>query len=392
MPRSPLSVLSASAALLALGLTLALPAAAQQAPSAPPPVTVSPPLKKQITEYEQFTGQFAPVEFVEVRARVSGYLTEVRFADGQLVNKGDLLFVIDPRPYEIALARARAQLEQADAAVELASRQLSRAGELRQKDFVAQSTLDQRTQDMRVAQSNVDAAKAAIRDADLNLEFARVTAPVSGRISSRLVSVGNLISGGGSGGAAATLLTTIVSLDPVYFNFDMSEADFMVHQRATASGKLESTRDGKLPVQVRLVDETAWTREGRLDFIDNQVDRGSGTIRARAVLSNPNLFITPGQFGRVRLPSSAPYEAMMVPDAAIVTDQSRKLLMTVAADGTVVPKPITPGPMIDGLRVVRDGITPDDKVIINGLLRARPGAKVTPQDGKITADPQALAN
>ncbi|HLN23232.1 MAG TPA: efflux RND transporter periplasmic adaptor subunit, partial [Patescibacteria group bacterium] len=308
MPRSPLSVLSASAALLALGLTLALPAAAQQAPSAPPPVTVSPPLKKQITEYEQFTGQFAPVEFVEVRARVSGYLTEVRFADGQLVNKGDLLFVIDPRPYEIALARARAQLEQADAAVELASRQLSRAGELRQKDFVAQSTLDQRTQDMRVAQSNVDAAKAAIRDADLNLEFARVTAPVSGRISSRLVSVGNLISGGGSGGAAATLLTTIVSLDPVYFNFDMSEADFMVHQRATASGKLESTRDGKLPVQVRLVDETAWTREGRLDFIDNQVDRGSGTIRARAVLSNPNLFITPGQFGRVRLPSSAPYE------------------------------------------------------------------------------------
>lgn len=371
-----------------IGLFAAVPAAAQQA--APPPVTVSAPLKKQISDFEEYTGQFAPVEYVEVRARASGYLTEIHFTDGQLVKKGELLFVIDPRPYQIALDRARAQLDQANASLELANRQLARAGELRQKDFVAQSTYDERLQQMRVAASNVEAAKTEVHDAELNLEFTHVTSPVTGRISSRQVSVGNLISAGGGAGTA-TLLTTIVSLDPIYFNFDMSEAQFLAYQRATAAGKLAGNRDGgNLPVELHLMDESTWTRRGKLDFLDNQVDRTTGTIRARAVVPNPDYFVTPGQFGRARLPSSGTYEALLVPDAAVVTDQNRKIVMTVADDGTVVAKPVTIGPLNDTMRVVRDGLAPTDKVIINGLMRARPGAKVTPQDGKI--DGQAKAN
>ncbi len=390
---SRLSVsLLGSVALFGFVLTSSLPALAQQAAPPPPPVTVSPPLKKQVTEYVEFTGQFAPVEFVEVRARVSGALTEVHFTDGQIVKKGDLLFVIDPRPYEIALSRARAQLEQANASVDLANRQLQRAGELRQKDFVAQSTYDERVQQMRVAQANVEAGKAAVRDAELNLEFSHVVAPVSGRISAKGVSVGNLISAGAGNGASPTLLTTIVSLDPVYFNFDMSETEYLAYQRATVSGKVEDARDNKLAVQVRLMDESNWSHQGRLDFLDNQINKSTGTIRARAVLNNPDMFITPGQFGRIRMPNSPQQEALLVPDAAVVTDQSRKILMTVAEDGTVAPKPVVLGPLVDGLRVVRSGLAETDKVIINGLLRARPGAKVTPQDGKIAPDAPAKAN
>jgi RND family efflux transporter MFP subunit len=388
MPRSPLSLVLVSLAALAVPAT---GGRAQQVPPSPPAVTVSPPLKKQITEYHEFTGQFAPVEYVEVRARVNGYLTEIHFTDGQLVNKGDLLFSIDSRPYDIALASARANLALAAASVELANRQLSRAGELRQKDFVAQSTYDERLQQMRAAEATVDAAKAAVRDAELNLEFTRVVAPVTGRISSRQVTVGNLISGGTNGGAA-TLLTTIVSLNPIYVNFDMSESDYLAYRRIAASGQLAGARENNLPVQIRLVDEKAWTHQGILDFVDNQVDRGAGTIRVRAVLDNPNLFITPGQFARIRMPNSIPYDALLVPESSVVTDQSNKILLTVAADGSVVPKPVTLGPMVDDLQVVREGISADDKVIINGLLRARPGAKVTPQDGTITAAPLSKIN
>jgi RND family efflux transporter MFP subunit len=194
---------------------------------------------------------------------------------------------------------------------------------------------------------------------------------------------GNLVVGGSSAGAATTLLTTIVSLDPIQFYFDMSEADYLAYQRAAASGKIRSTRDGKVPVYIRLSDEKEWPREGRLDFVDNQVDRGAGTIRARAVFPNHDLFVTPGQFGRIRIPGSEPYEALLLPDAALVTDQSRKLVMTVGPDDTVVPKVVRPGPIYDGLRIIRSGLSPDDSVIINGLVRARPGAKVTPQPGDI---------
>jgi RND family efflux transporter MFP subunit len=349
----------------------------------PPAVTVAAPLYQEIVEWDEFTGQFAAVEYVELRARVSGYLQSIHFEDGQIVNKGDLLFVIDPRPYEIALASARAQLDEASARLDLANRQLTRAGRLRKEDFVAASTYDERAQEAASSTAAVEAARAAIRQAELDLEFTRITAPISGRIGQHRVSVGNLIADGG--GNQATLLATIVSLDPIYFNFDLSEADFLAYQRAAASGRLRSTREGGAEVFAHLPDEEQWTIKGRLDFVDNQVDRATGTIRARAEFPKPNLLITPGQFGRIRIPGSEPYKAIMIPDSALVTDQSNRLVMTVTDDGTVVPKQVRPGPGYDplGLRIIREGLEPTDRIIINGLLRARPGAKVAPEPGKI---------
>ena len=364
------------------------PAVAQAAAAAPPPVTVSAPVQKDVTEWDEYTGQFAAVDYVEIRARVPGYLTEIHFTDGQIVNKGDLLFVIDPRPYEIELQQAEAQLATASASLDLANRQLSRAATLREKDFVAQSTYDERTQTMKAAAASVETGKAAVRQAQLDLEFSHITAPVTGRISRHEVSIGNLVSGGASA-STPTLLTTIVSLDPIYLNFDMSEAQFLSYERAVADGKLKSNRDKGVPVFARLTDEPKWTREGVLNFVDNQVDRGAGSIRARGVFPNPNFFLTPGQFGRLRIPGSEPYQAILVPDASVVTDQSSKLVLTVAEDGTVVPKPVRLGPVIDGLRVIRSGLDAKDRVVIDGLVRARPGSKVTPQPGEIKPSPTA---
>ena len=370
---------------LCLGTLWCAVAEAQQTP---PAVTVSAPQKKQIVEWMEFTGQFAPVEYVEVRGRVGGYLTEIHFTDGQIVNKGDLLFVIDPRPYEIALASAKANVAQATASLELAKRQLVRGGELRQKDFLAASDYDTRVQQTKAAEGALDVAEAQLRDAQLNLEFTRVTAPVSGRIGAHQVSIGNLIIGG-SGSNSTTLLTTIASLDPIHFNFDMSEADYLTLQRAAQDGKNGSVRDGKLSVQLHLSDDKDWPLSGRLDFVDNQIDRSAGTIRARAVLENRDFSLIPGQFGSIRLPRTAPYQALLVPEVAVLTDQSHKVVMTVAEDGTVVPKLIVTGPVQDGLQVVRSGLGPDDKVIVNGLMRARPGAKVTPQAADAASPPAA---
>jgi len=354
---------------------------AADAPAAPPAVTVSQPIRRELAEWDEYTGQFAAKEYVEIRARVSGYLTEIHFADGQIVKEGDLLFVIDPRPYEATLAAARAQLAQANAQVDLATQQLNRSAELRKKDFEPASNYDQRVSDLKVATAATESAKAAIRSAELNVGFTRITAPLTGRISNHQVSVGNLVSGSDS--ATTPALTTIVSLDPIYFYFDMSEGDYLTYQRATAAGKLDEARDSS-PVYVRLTDETEWPRRGLLNFIDNQVDRGAGTIRARATFPNSDFFVTPGQFGRIRIPASERYNAILIPDGAIVTDQSRKVVMTVKDDGTVEPKVVRPGPMTDdGLRIIRSGLAPTDRVIINGLVRARPGAKVTPQPGKI---------
>ena len=313
------------------------------------------------------------------RARVSGYLTEIHFTDGQQVNKGDLLFVIDPRPYEIAVASARAKLDQAAGTKEFAKRQLTRAGELRRNDFVPESTFDQRIEESRGAGATVQAAYAALRDAELNLQFTRVTAPVSGRISARQVSIGNLVSGGANI-PSPTLLTTIVSQDPIYFSFDMSETEYLAQAR-----RFQANPEAGLlgaAAAIRLMDETGWPHEGKIDFVDNQIDKGTGTIRARAILANGDHAVTPGAFGRVKLAASVPYDALLVPDTAIVTDQSRKLVMTVK-DGAVAPKMVTLGPVQGALRVVKSGLAPEDQVIINGLLRARPGAKVTPQPGKI---------
>ncbi|TWA69902.1 RND family efflux transporter MFP subunit [Azospirillum brasilense] len=390
---SPSRMKAALAALLAAivligGLWMAGPSGGNRARAAetaqnsqPPPVTVSPPLRKEIVEWDEFTGQFQAVDFVEIRARVSGYLDSIAFQDGQLVKQGDPLFVIDPRPFEAALASARAEQQQAEAKLDLSNRQLARASELRRSDNVAASVFDERQQQVRVDAAGVEVAKAAVRTAELNANFTRITAPIAGRISRREVSVGNLIVGGDTG--TTTLLTTIVSLDPIYFTFDMSESDYLAYQRAAARGALKSQRDGGIEVEARLFDEQSWTLKGTLNFIDNQVSPGAGTIRARAVFPNPSLLLTPGQFGRLRLPGSDRYTATLIPDQAVVSDQANKIVLTVGNDGTVVPKPVRLGPIEDGLRVVRSGLEETDKVIINGLVRARPGAKVTPQDGRI---------
>jgi RND family efflux transporter MFP subunit len=357
------------------------------APAPPPPaVTVAKPLVQELREWSDFTGQFEARESVEVRARVSGYLESVNFTDGQLVKKGDLLFVIEPRPFEIALETAKAQVTQTEAQLQLAEAQLSRTAQLRKNEYATQETYDERLAQVNIARASRDAALAAVNQAQLNLDYTRVLAPVAGRMGRHEVSVGNLVMGGTAGNT--TLLTTIVSLDPIWLTFNVSEGDGMTYKRLTARGEVQSVRDAGNPVEVQaqLMDEKEWTLKGKIDFVDNQYARTSGTIRVRAAFANPDLFITPGQFGRVRVPMSQLHPTILVPDAAVVTDQSVKLLFTVAPDGTVVPKPVELGSVTDdGLRIIRRGITADDTVIISGLLRARPGQKVTPEPGTIQA-------
>jgi multidrug efflux system membrane fusion protein len=355
-------------------------ASAQQAAPPPPAVTVSNPLQRELAGWTRFTGQFSAVDQVELRAQVSGYLTEIHFTDGQIVHQGDLLYVIDPRPFEIQLQQANAQYQTAVATLDLADRQLKRTTELQHSDFAPRDLLDQRTQAQRSGQAAVEQAKAAIRSAQLNLEFSRVTAPFTGRIGAHLISVGGLVSGG-SGASSSTLLATMVSLDPIRLDFDMSEGDYLAWNRYQQALQAGGTVDRS--VEASLSDEQGWTRRGQLDFIDNQMDRSSGTMHARATLPNPELFIAPGQFARLRLPTTAARPVLLVPDVALVTDQSNKLVMTVADDGTVVPKPVQIGPLSDGFRVVTAGLSPSDRVVINGLMRARPGTKVTPQQGSL---------
>jgi RND family efflux transporter MFP subunit len=340
---------------------------------------VSRPLTRDVDTQIGFLGQFSAVDRVELRAQVGGTLTEIHFKDGQIVAKGDLLFVIDPRPYEIRLEQAKAQLETATSRLSLAKQQTSRARTLRQNQFGSQEVLDQRVSEEAVAQAAVEEAEASIRDAQLDLDYSRVVAPFTGRISARQVSLGSLIAGSRAGVSPTTLLATLVSLDPIYLDFDMSESDYLIfsRQRAGLSDALANK------VEISLSDESRFTRQGTLDFVDNVLNRSSGTIHARATVSNPDLFLTPGAFARIRLAVSPPAPALMVPDASVLLDQSQHVVLTVAADGTVVPKPVETGDLRGGLRVIRSGLAPDDRVIIDGILRAAPGSKVSPQDGAI---------
>ncbi len=364
---------------------------AQSATRPPPTVTVAKPLVETLKEWRDFTGQFEAQESVEIRARVSGYLESVNFTDGQLVKKGDLLFVIEPRPFEIALNSAKAQLAQAQAELELAQVQLERTVKLLKKEYASKETHDERIAEVQGATASRDNAVAVVDQAQLNLDYTRVTAPVSGRVGRHEVSIGNLVMGGVGG--STTLLTTIVSLNPIWLMFNVSEGDGMTYKRLIAKGEIPSARNSSVHVEGQLMDESDWPLKGAIDFVDNQYDRSSGTIRVRASFPNPNLFITPGQFGRVRVPMSQEKPTMLVPDAAVVTDQSVKLLYAVTADGTVVTKPVELGSVTDeGLRIIRDGITPEDEIIINGLLRARPGQKVTPEQGTVAAPAAAPAS
>ena len=345
----------------------------QQAPEqGAPPVTVAAPLSQQVVDWDQFTGRFEATRNVDVRARVGGYIQSVHFKDGDFVRQGQLLFTLDQRPAQAALASARAQLAQAEAQLGLAKADLARAEGLLSSQAVSQAEFDAKKAAVQTAEAAASAANANIRARTLDLEFTRVTAPISGRVSDRRVDPGNLIGGGSSAG---DILTTIVSASPIYFVFDGSEATALKYQREAAKGAV--------PIKVRLQDETEFTHAGTLDFTDNAIDPTSGTIRLRAVINNANGFLKPGMFGHAQLAGAASYQAMLVPEAAVVADGPRRLVYVVAKDGTVGAKPIQTGPVVNGLRVIRTGLTPDDRVIINGLQRARPGQKVTAQNGEI---------
>ena len=347
----------------------------QQAASGPPPVTVAQPTKRTVTDWDEFAGRFEAVEEVQVRARVGGFVTSVEFRDGAFVNVGDLLYVIDSRPFEAVAEQANGQLSDARAKAELGKRELDRALTLNQTQAVADSIVDQRRQTLQAANAAILQAEGALKAAQLNIEFTHVLAPIAGRVSRHLVSAGNLVQGSDGG---STLLTSIVSMDPIYIYFDMDEATYLMNNRLYFEGKRPSSRDTPNPVQVTLTGETKPSHDGKMNFLDNRLDLGTGTLRSRAVIPNKDYSILPGQFGRIRLIGSAPYEALLLPDSAIATDQSRKIVFVVKTDDTVEARPVVLGPLDDGLRVIREGLKPEDRVIVEGLQRARVGAKVSP--------------
>jgi RND family efflux transporter MFP subunit len=369
-------------ALLLIGNALAS-CDGKPAANSPPPaaVTVAHPLQKSITEWDEYTGRFTPLETVEISARVSGFIYSVHFHEGQIVKKDDLLFVIDQRPYQIAVEQAKADIERAQAKLDIATQDVNRATPLLQSQTLTEREFDTRKSLQRDAAGQLAAANAALKQAELNLEWTEVRAPIAGRISDKRVDAGNLITGGQTG---ATLLSVIVSIDPIHFVFDGSEADFLHYLRLAAAGTRPSSRDAPNPVAVRLADETEFTHLGRMDFVDNAVNPKTGTIRGRAVFDNKDGFLTPGFFGRLRL-FGGTHDALLIPDGAIASDQASKIVFTVAEDGTVGTKRVELGPIIDGLRVVSSGLAPTDRIVIDGLPRARPGQKVTAEDGTIKA-------
>lgn len=347
---------------------------AQGPQGAPPPVSVAKPIVRDVIEFDDFTGRFEAVDAVEIRARVGGYLEAVPFTDGSIVKKGDLLFVIDRRSFKAALDQADAALVSAQARLNFAENDLERAENLRKSGNISDQVLDQRRQNYLTAKADHDRADGAVREARLNYEFTEIRAPIGGRISRRLISQGNLVN------ANTTLLTTIVSLDPIYFYFDIDERSYLAYQRISREANNgQSTRRVGYDVMIGLTDEKEQKRPGTVDFIDNRVDQATGTIRGRATVPNADMFITPGLFGTIRVPGSPQYKGVLIPDEAIVTDQDRRLVWKVAADGTVSAQVVRPGPRIDGFRLIRDGLTGEETIVVNGLQRVRPGAKVTPQ-------------
>lgn len=363
-----------SAPVLAAAL-LAGPARAQS-PATPPPVTVATPLARDVPESMEHTARILPSARVEIRPRVSGQVAQVHFTDGALVRPGDLLFTIDPRPFRIAVEQARAELGRAEARLTLAGQQLARSVPLVRERYAPEAELDTRRSARQEAEAGLAAARAALHQAELSLEWTEIRAPRAGRVSDRRVDAGNLVREGD------TLLTTLLALDPVYLSFDMSEAEQL---RLARRGQ---GRDGQLAANLRLLDETEFGRQGVVDFTDSAFDARSGTIRARAVFPNPDLFLTPGAFARLRVTSGgAP--ALLVPDAAVLADQAGRVVLTVQADGTVAARPVRLGPLVDGLRVVQSGLAADERVIISGLHRARPGGRVTAEPGRIGPSPIA---
>ncbi len=366
---------------LALATLVASCGDSQQQGGAPPPpvVTVAKPVKQTVFDFDEYVGRFTAVNSVEMRARVSGYLEGVHFKDGQIVRQGDLLFTIDKRPFQNAVDQARANLTQAKSNLVFTESDYTRGQQLVRDKTITEQTFEQRSQVFRNAQASVSNAEAALRTSELDLEFTELRAPINGRIGDRRVSPGNLVTGGAGGNT--TLLGTIVSTDPIRFEFTFDEASFLRYERMSKLGRDIASRGAGVKINLKLIDEREFVHPGTMDFVDNVIDRSTGTIRGRAVFPNADGVFTPGMFARVRVPASPPYEALLVPDAAVGSEQVRKYLLVVDAGNTARQKYITLGQLTPGgLRVIKEGLGPDDRVIVDGLMRTRAGQKVTPQE------------
>jgi RND family efflux transporter MFP subunit len=353
----------------------------QQQGSGPPPptVTVATPVQRTVVDQDEYVGRFVAVDSVEVRSRVSGYLSDIHFTDGQMVKKGDLLFVIDHRPFQIALDQMRANLAQARANLAFTEADLARGQELVHNKTMTEQTYDQRKQAKSVAEASVAAQEAMVHSAELDLkDYSDLRAPVDGRIGDRRVSVGNLVTGGNANNT--TLLATIVSVDPIRFEFTFDEASYLRYQRFAGGNGQMGNGEGAVAVALKLIDEPDFKHIGKMDFVDNVIDRSSGTIRGRAVFANPDGLFTPGMFGRIRVAGSPPYTALLIPDAAIGTEQARKYVLVVDDGGVARQKYVVPAQIDDGMRVIKSGLTTADRVIVNGLMRARPGVKVAVEE------------
>jgi RND family efflux transporter MFP subunit len=374
-----------SLAVLSLG---ALTLGHKKEPPAAPPlqaVTVAPVEQREITDWDEFTGRLEAVDAVEIRPRVSGYITRVMFDEGKEVQKGEVLFEIDPRPYQADLARAQAELERARSAASLAASEVERASNLVKVQAISREEFDSRTSAEAQGGATVRAAEAAVQTARLNLEWTRVRSPIAGRVSNAMVTPGNLVQ---AGPPSATLLTTVVSLDPMYVYFDSDEQTYLRYAgRAKSAGT--NWRNASLPVYLGLSNESGYPHEGRLDFVDNQIDPRTGTIRTRAVFSNRSRALTPGLFARVKLVGNHKINALLVRDAAIGTDQDRKFVLVVGPGDTLAYRPIVPGRLSDGLRIVSSGLKSGDRVVVNGLMRVRPGMKVAPTATTMVPDSTA---
>ena len=349
----------------------------KEPPAAPQPqaVTVAEVPERQITEWDEFTGRLEAVDQVEIHPRVTGYIKRVTFAEGKEVRKGEVLFEIDPRPYEADLARAEAELESARSAASLAKSEVQRAGKLVDMQAISREEFDSRTSAEVQGGAQVRALEAAVQTARLNLEWTRVRSPIAGRVSNALVTAGNLVQAGPPAGA---VLTTVVSVDSMYLYFDSDEQTYLRYASRARNSGGTNWRTARLPVYLGLANESGFPHEGRLDFVDNQVDPTSGTIRTRAVFSNRSRALTPGLFARVKLVGTEKMNATLVRDAAIGTDQDRKFVLVVGPGDTLAYRPIVPGRLTDGLRIVTSGLKPGERIVVNGLMRVRPGMKVTP--------------
>jgi RND family efflux transporter MFP subunit len=344
---------------------------------------VAKPVVRNIVEWDDFIGRFEAVDDVAIRSRVTGYLDQVHFQDGDLVKKGDLLFSIDPRTFEAALKESRARLDIARTALDLAKQEFDRASSLQPSGAIAQSVFDQRHQQLLAAQAELGGAEAALQQAQLNIDYTKIEAPISGRIGRKLISVGNLVN------ANDTVLTTIVAINPIYFYFDVDERSYIAYSRSALQGKGPSSRDIPFDVRMFISGDPKANRTGSMNFVDNRVDGATGTVRGRALFDNSDLFLQPGMFGRISIPGSGNHQGVLIPDEAIGSDQDRRIVYVVGSDNSISAKSIRPGPKIDGYRVVREGLTGEEAIIVDGLMRVRPGMKVTPQN--ITLPPVAAA-